>query len=83
MSELTYSNLALGWAPENKQDSFFNRLTSSIVILAIILGLIVMSIDLPKEERRVRTSIPERVANFIMQKEKPKINDKEIFPPIT
>lgn len=73
MSELTYSNLALGWEPENKQDSFFNRLTLITVVLAMILGLIAMSIDLPKEEKRVRTAIPERVANFIMQKEKPKI----------
>lgn len=73
MSELTYSNLALGWEPANKQDSFFNRLTLITVILAIILGLIAMSISLPKEERRVRKAIPERVANFIMQKEKPKV----------
>jgi TonB family protein len=73
MSELTYSNLALGWEPVNKQDSFFNRLTLITVILATILGLIAMSISLPKEERRVRTAIPERVANFIMQKEKPKV----------
>jgi len=80
MSELTYSNLALDWEPENKQDSFFNHLTLIAVVLAIILGLITMSIELPKDERRVRTEIPERVANFIMQKEKPKIIKEKAKP---
>ncbi len=73
MSSLTYDNLALGWKPENKQDNFFNRLTVFIVILAVIFGYIMMSIHLPKEKRKARTVIPERVAKFILQKEKPKV----------
>ena len=73
MAELTYSNLALGWAPEHKQDSFFNRLTIITVVIALVSGLIVTSINLPKEEKRIKRAIPERVANFIMQKEKPKV----------
>ncbi len=73
MSALTYDNLALGWKPENKRDNFFNRLTVFIVILAVIFGYVMMSINLPKEERKARTVIPERVAKFILQKEKPKV----------
>ncbi len=73
MSAVTYSNLALDWAPEHSRDHFFNRLTLVVVILAVIFGLVMMSINIPKEERKARTAIPERVAKFILQKEKPKV----------
>lgn len=80
MSAVTYSNLALGWAPEHKTDNFFNRLTLVVVILTFAFGFIMMSLDLPKEERRARTVIPERVANFILQKEKPKVIKIKVKP---
>ena len=73
MSVATYSNLALDWAPENSGNGFFNKLTIVVVILSMLVGFVVMSIDLPKEERKTRTVIPERVAKFILQKKKPKI----------
>ena len=73
MTAVTYSNLALGWEPENKRDHFFNRLTLVVVLLAIVLGIVVMSINLPKEERKARAAVPDRVAKFILQKEKPKV----------
>lgn len=73
MTAVTYSNLALGWEPENKRDSFFNRLTFVVVVLAIVLGIVMVSINVPKEERKARAAVPERVAKFILQKEKPKI----------
>ena len=69
----TYSNLALDWSPENKQDNFFNRLTVVVVILALVLAIVMNSINLPKKERKSKMAIPERVAKFILQKDKPKI----------
>lgn len=73
MSVATYNNLALGWAPENKRDNFFNRLTLIIVTLAVVFGLVMTAINVPKEERKARAAVPERVAKFILQKEKPKV----------
>lgn len=73
MTAVTYSNLALGWEPENKRDHFFNRLTLVVVVLAIVFGIVMMSINVPKEERKARAAVPERVAKFILQKEKPKV----------
>jgi outer membrane biosynthesis protein TonB len=72
MVAVTYSNLALDWTPENKRDSFFNRLTLVAVVSSVIFGIVMTTINLPKEERKARTKIPERVAKFILQKEKPK-----------
>ena len=73
MTAVTYTNLALEWAPQNNRDSFFNRLTLVVVIIAIIFGVVMMSVQLPKVERVARTVIPERVAKFILEKEKPKV----------
>jgi len=73
MTTLTYGHLALGWAPESKRDNFFNRLTLVVVLLAIIFGFVMTLITVPKEERKARTVVPERVAKFILQKQKPKV----------
>lgn len=79
MSVITYTNLALDWSPEHQRDKFFNRLTIFAVIFAMLVGLVAMSVKLPKEERKARTKVPERVAKFILQKAKPKI--KKLKPP--
>ena len=44
-----------------------------MVVATVILGVVTMSVKLPKEERVARTVVPERVAKFILQKEKPKV----------
>lgn len=73
MNVVTYSNLALGWAPKNNRDSFFNRLTLIVVATAVIFAIVMTSITVPKAERELRSVVPERVAKFILQKEKPKV----------
>ncbi|MCK4864391.1 MAG: TonB family protein [Gammaproteobacteria bacterium] len=73
MTAVSYSNLALGWTPENKQDNYFNRLSIFVVFTAVIFGYVMSLVNVPKEERKARTVVPERVAKFILQKEKPKI----------
>lgn len=73
MSVVTYSSLALDWTPERNRDKFFNRLTIVVVIMAIIFSFVMTSIHIPKKERKAKTIVPERVAKFILQKEKPKV----------
>ena len=80
MSVVTYNHLALDWSPENKRDGYFNKLTSIVVIVAIIIAVITNSIIVPKEERKVRV-IPDRIAKFILQKKKP-IVKKIVVPKI-
>lgn len=71
MTSMTYQDIALSWAPENKRDSFFNKLTIIVVVISISLGMLMSIIHVPKTERKARTVVPERVANFIMHKKKP------------
>lgn len=73
MTAVSYSSLALDWTPENSQDNYFNRLSIFVICIAIIFGYAMSLVSLPKEERKARTVVPERVAKFILQKEKPKI----------
>lgn len=82
MSVVTYEKLALGWSPERKRDHRFNILTSFFVVGLLLIGAVLSTIELPKEQRRARTIVPERVAKFIMQKDKPKkIKPKPIPKP--
>ena len=82
MSVITYENLALQWTPERKRDHRFNILASLFIAGLVLVGIVISSIQLPKEERRAHTVVPERIAKFILQKEKPKkIQPKPIPQP--
>jgi len=72
MTVLTYESLALQWSPERKRDHRFNVLATFFVVALLSIGVIISSIELPKDDRLSRAVIPERVAKFILQKEKPK-----------
>jgi protein TonB len=73
MSEatLTYQNLALRWNPENSVDRGFRSTVAFTVAASLIIGFTVSIVKLPKEERRVRPVVPERVARFIRERERP------------
>jgi TonB family protein len=70
---LIYSNLALEWSPDKKADHNFNKIAVIALVVTLLVGLFIAGIELPKEERRVKPAVPERVAQFIMEKEKPEV----------
>lgn len=76
MTAAYYEYLALSWSPDSKSDRQFKQITAILVIMMLLIGFILSNIHLPKEERKARTAIPERIANFIMEKEKPKPKPK-------
>jgi len=67
-----YEQLALGWRPESKSDKQFKLIMSVVVVVMLLLGIALSSISVPERKREVRTAVPERIANFILEKEKPK-----------
>lgn len=71
MTVITYEYLALQWTPERKRDHRFNVLATIFISALLLLGIVLSNIELPREERGTRTIVPERVAKFILQKEKP------------
>lgn len=72
MSAAYYEQLALGWSPESKSDKHFKLIMVIVVIVMLALGIVLSSISVPERKREVRTAVPERIANFILEKEKPK-----------
>ncbi len=73
MPAVYYEQLALGWHPEGKSDSQFKLITAITISVALLFALVMSSIDVPEPDRQARAVVPERIANFILEKkEKPK-----------
>ena len=69
---MTYSQLALNWKPESKNNKQFMLIVTITVITMMLLGIVVSWINVPQQSRKARVVVPERIANFILDKEKPK-----------
>lgn len=65
-----YGDLALSWTPENKHDHKFRVITWIVLTLMVTTGIVMSIVDLPEEERRAQPVVSERVAQFIIEKEK-------------
>lgn len=72
MNPVSYQDLALAWHPEsNKENKPFLIFSFGILVLALLLAVVLSSIEVPKDLRREKVKISERVANFILEKPKP------------
>lgn len=82
MSTLYYQNLALGWRPESKSDQQFKLISTAVVVVMLVTGLVLSSVDVPKEKRQANPVIPPRIAKFIIDKAKqePKPKPKPVKP---
>lgn len=73
-----YQELALRWKPGSKRDLFFNIFSIIVIAALLAAGVYLSTIELPKEERKARAAVPERIAKFVMQKPKPKPKPKPV-----
>lgn len=75
MTISSYQNLALEWSLQRPGDRQFSIITLVVVTMMIGLGVLLSSIQLPHQPREARKQIPERIANFLLEKKKaqPKI----------
>ncbi|NOX93388.1 MAG: TonB family protein [Gammaproteobacteria bacterium] len=85
MNAVSYQSLALAWQPKNKRDKPFILFTLLILALFLGTGAFFSSIKVPKEERRVKAVIPDRIAKFLLDKPrlapKPEPKPKKIEKP--
>lgn len=70
MSSVYYEQLALDWSPGNKDSKQFNLIVFAVVSVMLLTGIIISSITVPDESRVARNVVPERIANFIIEKKK-------------
>ena len=71
MTTATYQELALAWHPQRKNDKPFVIFGLIFVLLFVGVGFYMGSVELPKETKRAKVVVPERVAKFILEKPKP------------
>lgn len=73
MALANYKQLALSWQPSQKEDRLFAIFAVVAVVVAMLVGGLISSIQVPEKSRNERSAVPERVAKFINLKEtKPK-----------
>lgn len=70
---ITYKRLALGWQPEDKSAQGFHRITAVVLLVVLALALILSFIPVPEKAERERAEVPDRIAKFISQREKPPV----------
>ena len=84
MTATHYKKLALDWQPDAANTKGFYRILGIVLLSAIILAIAITFIKVPPENKRQRADVPDRVADFIARKEKPKpppVPEKKLPPP--
>ncbi len=81
MSSVYYEQLALSWHPDGPGNKLFKIITAITVVVALAFAFAMSSIQVPEQDRKSKAEVPERIANFILEKkEKPKPKIKKPKP---
>jgi TonB family protein len=84
MTATQYKKIALDWQPDAANTKGFYRILGIVLLSAVILAIVITFIKVPPENKRQRADVPDRVADFIARKEKPKpppVPEKKLPPP--
>lgn len=68
-----YNNLSLSWTPQSKADHRFNIFATIVLISVMLIGLLFSAVELPPQVRATQTIVPERIAKFLTENKKPKV----------
>ena len=71
--ENDYKSVAGQWQVDSQRDNRFLVFTAISVVLAILLGIILNSLQIEPRDRRSQSEVPSRVARFIEEKQREKI----------
>ena len=83
MTAINYKHMALDWQPAAKSSRDFNRILIVVLVLTALLMIPLSIIKVP-EKAHQRAAVPDRIADFISKKEKPKVipkPEKKPLPP--
>ncbi len=70
---ISYNSLSLNWTPQNKRDHRFTVFSTIVLSVTLFAGFIMSSIEVPPQIRSSKTVVPERIAKFLTEKQKPKV----------
>lgn len=70
MAAVDYQQLALGWSPQRKSDWLFKVIVAISLALMLALGVVLSTIKVPEKPRVAKVDVPERIADFLLEKKK-------------
>ncbi len=86
---LAYSDIAAQWQPARRGGVGFLAFSSAVLIVSLIIGVLLSSIDVPQVERPRHVEVPKRIAQYIKKRAKPLpiatpiVKKPEIKKPVT
>lgn len=80
MALASYKKLTLRWQPGDRADRIFLLIATVCVVVTLLLGVYMSSVKIPEKPRLQRAVVPERIAKFIAQKDKPLPKPKPVAP---
>jgi len=83
MTAILYKHMALDWQPAAKSSRDFNQILIIVFVLTALLMIPLSIIKVPEKVHQ-RAAVPDRIADFISKKEKPKVipkPEKKPLPP--
>jgi len=77
-----YENQVMNWQPDSGGNTRFTII--NIIVLTVLLStaMYISSLEIPEVERSNKTVVPERVAQFILRKEKRQPKPKPVLKPV-
>jgi len=81
MTAINYKNIALDWQPAAKSSRQFNRILIIALVITAMLMIVLSVIKVP-EKKQQRVAVPDRIADFISKKDKPKVIPKPERKPL-
>jgi TonB family protein len=64
-----YRRFELAWSAEEEQERRFRKLWSSLLVAAILLGLLIWMINVPEPPANLTPTVPPRLAKILIEKE--------------
>lgn len=71
MVSMNYKQTLLTWDPDRDSDRTFNVIALFTSVSFLALGILIASIQVPKNDRAEQTAIPERIARYIAERSRP------------
>lgn len=78
MSAVTYRLYVLPWTRLEEDDGLLRKISRVLLVISLILGLAIPFIPVPEPDRNKVEKLPPRLAQLLLEKQKPKPEPKKV-----
>jgi len=69
MTHQKYQSVALEWLPDSRNESTFHIIAGVVFIVVFVVATLIGRIEVPEVDRKKSIKVPDRIAEFISEKE--------------